>query len=200
MMSSIKFEVPGDPIAKGSMTGMLSPVKEVELIQLARDVLATKGYKERWAIVKQVLRVRVFDQKSNKLKPFEDAVTLLARREMNGGDPWTGGVDVSVAFYFERPNCHFRTGRFAHQLKPSTNPDHVATPDLDKLCRSVLDGMTKVVYIDDKQVCKLSLEKCYCTKAIKNPCTKVVVSRRVHRQEDRTLFDMDAAAPVDFPF
>ena len=32
--------------------------------------------------------------------------------------PWEGPVAMTATFYFSRPKSHFRTGKFAHVLKP----------------------------------------------------------------------------------
>lgn len=70
--------------------------------------------------------------------------------------PWptSGPVLVSCVFMFKRPAAHFRTGRFASQLRDDA-PDHPTTRgqgDYDKLLRSVFDGITGPLIADDSQV------------------------------------------------
>jgi len=64
--------------------------------------------------------------------------------------PWFAGpVAVRLAFYFLRP-------------KSNRNSHHVVRPDLDKLCRAVLDGLKEGgVFHDDSQVCSLVATKQY---------------------------------------
>ena len=40
---------------------------------------------------------------------------------------------------------------------------HVKKPDLDKLGRALLDGLTGILYVDDSQVVELSLSKHYAS-------------------------------------
>jgi len=59
-----------------------------------------------------------------------------------------GAVEVSLVFTLTKPKTSKRK-------EPST------TPDIDKLIRAVLDGLTDVAYEDDKQVTKVSAIKQY---------------------------------------
>ena len=78
---------------------------------------------------------------------------------------------MSITFWLPRPKGHYRTGKFAGQLKP-TAPEHstsCAAGDLDKLIRCTLDGLSAkcggVVIADDSLVVRLSSEKRYVTEA-----------------------------------
>lgn len=59
-------------------------------------------------------------------------------------------VHVSIIFYFER-------------AKSNTKPAHTQKPDLDKLCRSVLDSLGDLI-IDDSFVTSLSAYKYWVTE------------------------------------
>jgi len=59
-----------------------------------------------------------------------------------------GAVEVALIFTLIKPKTSKRK-------EPST------TPDIDKLIRAVLDGLTDVAYEDDKQVTKVSATKQY---------------------------------------
>jgi Holliday junction resolvase RusA-like endonuclease len=59
-----------------------------------------------------------------------------------------GAVEVSMTFVFNKPKSVKR------------KHPHVR-PDLDKLVRAVLDGLTDVAYLDDQQVTRLSASKVY---------------------------------------
>lgn len=60
-------------------------------------------------------------------------------------------VFAEVTFYFQRPQSN----------KKGTHK--TTKPDIDKLIRSVLDGMTSIVYHDDSQVTAVSAEKVFGT-------------------------------------
>jgi crossover junction endodeoxyribonuclease RusA len=73
-------------------------------------------------------------------RPVEDQRLLLA------------GVRVSVAFYLPRPKKFYKRGVFV---------PHCTKPDLDRVCRAVLDALTQVAFHDDKQVTELVAGKYY---------------------------------------
>jgi crossover junction endodeoxyribonuclease RusA len=98
----------------------------------------------------------VLVESSAKVKPYRAVVALAAREAWNR--PPTGkAVYVRVAFTFARPKSH-HTGKGAIR---SGAPDFPGKPDIDKLCRAVLDALTGVVYGDDAQVVRLEATKDY---------------------------------------
>jgi crossover junction endodeoxyribonuclease RusA len=58
------------------------------------------------------------------------------------------GVDMDLLFIFNKPKTVKRNEPFVR-------------PDLDKLIRAVLDGLTGVAYEDDQQVVRLTAQKAY---------------------------------------
>ena len=54
--------------------------------------------------------------------------------------PFAGPLVVNAVFRMPRPRTHFRTGRFAHERKPTAPTFHTSTPDVDNLAKFVLDG------------------------------------------------------------
>jgi Holliday junction resolvase RusA-like endonuclease len=76
--------------------------------------------------------------------------------------PLRGPIGMTVAFYMNRPLGHFGTGRNAGTLKPSAPTHPASMPDLDKLLRAVLDGLTDAqVWKDDGQVVWIQTTKTY---------------------------------------
>jgi Holliday junction resolvase RusA-like endonuclease len=60
-----------------------------------------------------------------------------------------GPIKVSIYFQFERPKSHIlKSG----ELRKGAPEHHVSKPDIDKLVRTVLDGLTGVLFADDSQV------------------------------------------------
>lgn len=95
---------------------------------------------------------------NRKLKPWRQAVIAAAREQLGRTPPATGAVRVDVVFNLPRPLGHF--GK--RGLLPSAPELPIVRPDLDKLCRAVLDALTEAgVFRDDGQVWKLELEKQY---------------------------------------
>lgn len=65
---------------------------------------------------------------------------------------WSGPVGLDVTFYMPRPRAHFRTGRFADQLRVDAPTVPTTAPDTTKLLRAVEDALTGVAWRDDAQV------------------------------------------------
>lgn len=104
---------------------------------------------------KRFIRSAVIPRKTIALKQWRDAVTAAAKLEMElaGLAPITGPVVVSMTFSIARFAVHYRTGKFAHLLKPAAPCWHCQDPDLSKLARSTEDALTDAgVWADDNQV------------------------------------------------
>ena len=93
---------------------------------------------------------------SAKVKPWRFAVSQAA---LDTGEPITDRpVMVQITFMFNRPKSHYNS---KGQLKPTAPLYKQTKPDLDKLCRSTLDGLTNVLLKDDSQVVNLICCKIY---------------------------------------
>jgi Holliday junction resolvase RusA-like endonuclease len=95
-----------------------------------------------------VFNGRVVHQNDAKLKAWRRAIALSCGSVM--AEPLEGSVAVSVAFSLKRPKSVKRA------------LPHVK-PDLDKLARAVLDGLTGRAFADDSQVVSLKCWKRYGT-------------------------------------
>lgn len=93
------------------------------------------------------------DTNANKAKAWQQAVRDAAAA-VHDGPLMTGPVRLSVAFRFPRPASHYGTGRNSGCLKPSAPRRHAQTPDLDKLLRTLQDGLEGVVIRNDSQICE----------------------------------------------
>jgi len=99
---------------------------------------------------------------ASRLRPWRYAVAAEAEAEMaRAGIPgWQHGpVSVEVVFRMPRPKSHYRAdGR----LKETAPLWTWKRPDIDKLLRAVLDGMTDAgVWTDDSQVVGVQAAKYY---------------------------------------
>jgi Holliday junction resolvase RusA-like endonuclease len=82
--------------------------------------------------------------------------------------PREGALWVEVTFRLPRPKGHM--GK--RGLRPSAPRFPATRPDLDKLCRAVLDGLTSGgAYGDDAQVTVLTAEKVYASETRAPGCT-----------------------------
>ncbi len=109
---------------------------------------------------KRAVRLRngrtVLLESSKRLKPWR-ALVSLAAAEAWQGPPCAGAVAIGLAFVYVRPKSHLTT---KGALRAGA-PTHPGKPDIDKLCRGVLDGLTGIVYGDDAQVVALVATKEY---------------------------------------
>lgn len=95
-------------------------------------------------------------ESSAKVRPWREAVRQEA---LATGLPITDRpVYLHLLFRFHRPKGHHNA---SGKLKPTAPTDHITRPDLDKLCRSTLDGLTGVLFRDDSQVAFLVASKQY---------------------------------------
>jgi len=105
-------------------------------------------------------------ESSAKVRPWREAVRQEA---LAIGLPITAQpVFLRLSFTFARPKGH-RNAK--GQLRPSAPVDHITRPDLDKLCRSTLDGLTGVLFCDDSQVAFMVASKAYALPGELEGCT-----------------------------
>jgi crossover junction endodeoxyribonuclease RusA len=95
-------------------------------------------------------------ESSAKVKPWREAVRqeALATGLTISAEP----IYLHLLFRFRRPQGHFNA---KGALKPSAPQIPITRPDIDKLCRSTLDGLTGVLFRDDSQVAFLVASKEY---------------------------------------
>jgi crossover junction endodeoxyribonuclease RusA len=132
-MRVLRFAAVGKPVAQGSKRHVGNGV----MIEMG------KGHKEwRTAVTA--------------------AVIMAADESLAWDEPWDAAVTVDLTFYFTRPKSHYRTGRYAHLLRADAPREHETPPDIDKLCRAVLDSMTDAgVFTSDARVSRLAACKKY---------------------------------------
>lgn len=110
---------------------------------------APQGSKQAYVVGKRA----VVTEDSKRSAPWRDSVSAAAVDAMNGHPPVDGPVDVAVTFNFIRPKTSKR-------VYPSV------IPDVDKLLRAVLDGLTAGgVFVDDSRVVDVTGRKRYADLA-----------------------------------
>jgi crossover junction endodeoxyribonuclease RusA len=88
---------------------------------------------------------------SKAVGPWREAVRAETQKAMIGMAPRTQPVSVLINFYLPRPKT---------LAKSVTLP--AKRPDIDKLARAVLDGLTEGgAWLDDAQVVRLMAQKNY---------------------------------------
>jgi crossover junction endodeoxyribonuclease RusA len=95
--------------------------------------------------------------------PWREAVRAETQRAAE--EPIPGPVAVFVTFRLTRPKSHYRAGRNAGLLRPAAPAYPDGKPDVDKLARAVLDGLTAGgAFWDDAQVVTLAAGKVYAER------------------------------------
>ena len=110
-------------------------------------------------------------ESSRAVGPWREAVRAETQHTLTTGVPlyqWPmtqqNPVQVTVKFTLPRPQGHYGTGRHATTIRPSAPRWPHRKPDLDKLIRAVLDGITQGGAIaDDAQVVRIAAQKTYGT-------------------------------------
>ena len=119
---------------------------------------------------KRVFNGRIVEASGEKLKKWRKAIAAecVAAREDNEVF-FTGPVVVVVTFFMPRPPSVKRTGKNAREFP-------IVPPDLDKLCRGLLDGIgqSEMVWGDDSQVISMVANKVYADE--REPGALVVIS------------------------
>lgn len=98
---------------------------------------------------------------AKKSKPWKQEVAGAALDALAGREMLAGPLSVDLRFYRGRPKGHYGSGRNAEVLKLDAPCRPITKPDVDKLSRAMLDGMTGVVYRDDAQIVEKRAAKFY---------------------------------------
>lgn len=86
-----------------------------------------------------------------KIKPYKDAIKLVASQAMAGKPPLEGPIEVCIHFYFDRPKSHTKKQRECDW--------HSQKPDIDNLTKAVFDALNEICFQDDSQICLLMVRK-----------------------------------------
>lgn len=87
-------------------------------------------------------------ESSRHLPAWRHTITTHTRQTW-AGPPLTGPIHLDIEFVMPRPKAWGR-----RRQDPM-----IQRPDIDKLCRAVLDGITGIILADDSQVTTLTARK-----------------------------------------
>ena len=93
-----------------------------------------------------------------KTASYESLIKLAAQTAMNGRQPLACAVEVRIVMLFAIPKSFSRIKRaqaITGELKP------MVKPDVDNVCKAILDACNGIVYQDDKQATDAVLRKRY---------------------------------------
>jgi Holliday junction resolvase RusA-like endonuclease len=95
---------------------------------------------------------RVYEPKDHPIAAFKASVRLAASGAFSGA-PLQGPLRVDCLFLFPRPKSLLFKKRDMPRVR------HVKKPDADNLCKSVLDSLNGLAWLDDCQVCEMVATK-----------------------------------------
>lgn len=93
-----------------------------------------------------------------KTARYENLVALAARQAMGGRPPMPGAVSIGLMLYTMPPASWSKKKRAAAlsgDIRPTTKPD------CDNVLKAIADACNGIVFVDDKQVCEVSIKKLY---------------------------------------
>lgn len=105
-------------------------------------------------------RVNIVDASKGN-KDWKARVATEAQRVHGNAPLLEGPLVVEFTFSQTRPKSHYRTGKFAGELREGAPPYPTNKPDCLKLCRSTEDAITGIIWKDDAQTVCLVARKRY---------------------------------------
>lgn len=119
------------------------------MIQFHVPGLPVSQPRQRHAIIAGI--VRNYTPTNHPVQSFKSVCRLMASSRVP--KPMSGPVAVEMAFYFPRPSNK------VWKTKPMPREVKTTKPDLDNICKAVMDSLNGVCWVDDAQVCKITLSK-----------------------------------------
>lgn len=157
-MTDIEFAVRGLPIPQGTARAFVAGGKA----RIATDA----------------------NRSNSPIGAWRGAIASAASEAMGDDLALAGPVTVTVYFVFPRPASHSlpaNRSRLAPELRLDAPRFVSGKPDIDKLVRALLDGITNVVVRDDSQVAGLMTWKVYEDNERRPGCHVRIAPLRVTR-------------------
>ena len=127
---------------------------------------------------KRLMGHGVMVESSNRVKPWRSDVRSAAITHKPMGWDMAHPMHLELVFWFPRPASHYGSKGGISYLKPTApvEPISARLGDIDKLCRAVLDSLTSVAYLDDRQVIELDARKAYLMGRDAAPYTHITIA------------------------
>lgn len=124
---------------------------------------------------------KVMVESSRRVHPWRSDVRTAAIQNKPHGWDLTPPMQVELTFWFPRPANHYGSRAGVSYLKATAPAEPVSSRvgDLDKLCRAILDALTGVAYLDDRQVVELQATKAYLMGRDAAPYTQITITPNV---------------------
>jgi crossover junction endodeoxyribonuclease RusA len=114
-------------------------------------------------------------ESSDRVRPWRQDVRFAALEKRPPDWDMTTPMRIVLEFWFSRPASHYGTRDGMSNLKVSAprEPISARIGDIDKLERAVLDALTGVAYLDDRQVVDVLARKSYLLQQDAAPYTRI---------------------------
>ena len=97
-----------------------------------------------------------YDPSAKEKKAFLNTLLSILPKK-----PFDKPLKAELYFYETRPKSHYRTGKYADQLKPNCPKYNVVKKDIDNFVKFVFDTLNTHLYKDDSQIYELKCGKYY---------------------------------------
>ena len=116
-------------------------------------------------------------ESSDRVRPWRQDVRFAALEKRPPDWDMTTPMRLYLSFWFARPASHYGTKNGISHLKVSApvQPVSARLGDIDKLSRAVLDALTGVAYLDDRQVVEVLARKSYLLQQDAAPYTRISI-------------------------
>ena len=124
---------------------------------------------------------KVMVESSRRVHPWRSDVRTAAIQNKPALWGMAGPMQLDLVFWFPRPASHYGSKKGISYLKADAPAEPVSSRvgDLDKLCRAILDALTGVAYLDDRQVVELQATKAYLMGRDAAPYTQITIISHV---------------------
>lgn len=93
-----------------------------------------------------------------KTKSYEDEIKMFAKAAMGATEPLETPVEV---FLYIRNTVPASYSKKRTEACLTNTEKHIKKPDLDNVIKSVIDGMDKIVFLNDSQITSIHSTKVY---------------------------------------
>ena len=93
-----------------------------------------------------------------KTKTYESEVGMMAKAAMGASEALEGALEAFIYVTFPVPASYSKKRTEACLAKKEK---HTKKPDLDNVVKSVIDGMDKIIFLNDSQITSIHATKVY---------------------------------------
>jgi len=141
---------------------------EDKMDKIEFEILGDPKSQKRHRSVRTGSGIRSYDPSADDKGNF---IAQLIAQIPTGFKPITEPIAVYVCFDMKRPQSHFRAGKNAGILKDNAPTVHTKKPDIDNLCKLIMDSGNGILWMDDALIYSLAVRKQYGDQ----PKTKIII-------------------------